>query len=111
MQAHPHLQMFQHDNARPHTAQVCTAALQTAGIPVMDWPAKSPNLSPIENLWAILGNHIRDMQNPTTTVAGLIAALQQGWLNIPPAQIRNLFNSMRRRCTKCINAHGGHICY
>ena len=70
MQAHPDLEMFQHDNASPHTAQVCTAALQIAGIPLVELPAKSPNISPIGNLWAILSNHIRDMQNPPTTVAG-----------------------------------------
>ena len=31
----------------PHTVRVCKGYLQNAGINVMDWPAKSPNLSPI----------------------------------------------------------------
>ena len=74
MQAHPDLEMFEHDNAHPHAALVCTAAVQTAGNLVMDWPAKSIDLSPIENLWAILGNLIRDIQNPPPTEAGLIAS-------------------------------------
>jgi len=111
MTAHQDVEMFQQDNAHPHTARVCTAFLQTAGIPVMDWPAKSPDLSPIENLWATLGDRIKQLPNQPTTAAGLTAALQQEWHAIPQATIRNLFNSMRRRCTKCINARGGHIGY
>ena len=109
MRAHQDVEMFQHDNARPHTARVCTAFLQNAGIQVMDWPAKSPDLSPIENLWATLGDRIQQMANQPRTVAELAAALQREWHAIPQATIRNLFNSMRRRCTKCINVRGGHI--
>ena len=77
----------------------------------MDWPSKSPDLSPIENLRAQLGDKIKQRLNPPTTLHDLGVALQQEWHAIPQHRIRTLFNSMRRRCTKCIQARGGHIGY
>ena len=41
----------QDDNARPHRAKVVNTFLQQAGVNRMDWPACSPDLNPIENLW------------------------------------------------------------
>ena len=47
--------IFQHDNARPHTAQVCQDFLQQNNIHVLPWPARSADLSPTEYLWDIKG--------------------------------------------------------
>ena len=52
MQNHP--KMFQHENARPHTARICTAFLADAGIDVMDLPAKFPDLNPVENVCSVI---------------------------------------------------------
>ena len=77
MTAHQHVEIFQQDNAHPHIAQGCIAFLQTAGIQVMDWPAKPHDLSPNENVWATLGDRINQMPLQPTSVAGLTAPLQQ----------------------------------
>ena len=42
--------LFQQDNARPHSAGVTTAWLRRHRVHVLDWPACSPDLSPIENV-------------------------------------------------------------
>nr|KAG5697220.1 hypothetical protein BaRGS_028956 [Batillaria attramentaria] len=39
--------VFQHDNARPHTARATQDLLQRSGIQVMPWPALSPDMNPI----------------------------------------------------------------
>lgn len=111
MRNHPEVQDLQQDNARPHTARICMQFLQDSNINVIPWPAKSPDLSPIENLWSILKVRVKERENPPTTVPELEAALEEEWRAIPQHTIRNLFNSMRKRCTTCIQAAGGHTGY
>ena len=48
--------LFQQDNARPHSAQVTTTWLCRHRVQVLDWPACSLDLSPIENAWRIMRN-------------------------------------------------------
>ena len=51
---HDHHLMFQHDNARTHIARICTQFLEAENIPVLAWPAYSPDMSPIEHVWDAL---------------------------------------------------------
>ena len=43
--------IFMDDNARPHGAQVADQFVEKNGIERMEWPARSPDCDPIENLW------------------------------------------------------------
>uniref|UniRef100_A0A8C9Z3S1 Tc1-like transposase DDE domain-containing protein n=1 Tax=Sander lucioperca TaxID=283035 RepID=A0A8C9Z3S1_SANLU len=51
--------MLQHDNARPHVARICTQFLEAENIPVLAWPAYSPDMSPTEHVWDALHRRIR----------------------------------------------------
>ncbi|ROL41090.1 Transposable element Tcb1 transposase [Anabarilius grahami] len=55
---HDHHLMLQHDNARPHVARICTQFLEAENIPVLAWPAYSPDMSPIERVWDALDQRI-----------------------------------------------------
>ncbi len=56
---HDHHLMWQHDNARPHVASIYTQFLEAKNIPVLAWPANSPDMSPIEDVWDALDQRIR----------------------------------------------------
>ena len=51
---HDHHLILQHDNAQSHDARICTQFLEAENIPVLAWPAYSPDMSPIEHVWDAL---------------------------------------------------------
>ena len=83
--------VFQQDGARPHTA-VATQALLTENIPHFwnktIWPANSPDLSPIENLWSILGTKLEEESPPPTTLRALEKKLTESLVKNPPGNPR-----------------------
>ena len=103
--------IYMHDNARPHTARITVNNFTRLGIPVLPWPAKSPDLNPIEHLWDELERRLRARPVLPTTLQKLSAALDQEWAAIPQDKIRKLIYSMRSRCLDVVSANGGHTRY
>lgn len=99
------------DNARPHTARMTRDFLRERQIQVMDWPAMSPDLNPIEHVWDKLDRCIRKRPVPPQTLQQLSEALLEEWDNLPQQDIRRLIRSMQNRCQAVISAHGGHTRY
>ena len=99
---------FQQDDARPHSARLTQTFLQRNNVDVMEWPALSPDLSPIEHLWDQIG---RRLNRKPRNVQELEVAIQEEWNGIPQAAINRLIQSMRRRVVACISRHGGHTKY
>ena len=95
---HLHDVTLQQDNARPHVARICTQFLETEHVPVLPWPAYSPDMSAIEHVWDLLDRQVRQRVAIPGNVHQLRTALQEEWDNIPQATIDNLAVSMRRRC-------------
>ena len=74
---------------------------------VLQWPARSPDLSPIEHLWDHLGCQVRE-RHDVNNIRDLERALRAEWVRIPLQVIRKLICSMRRRCLAVLAANGGH---
>ncbi|GFV86616.1 hypothetical protein TNCV_4184701 [Trichonephila clavipes] len=46
--------LFQQDNARPHVARIVQRFFVNHQIELLPWPARSLDLSPIENMWSMV---------------------------------------------------------
>ena len=68
----------------------------------MDWPANSPDLNPIENLWNIVERNVKRNN---------AAKSKEEWDAIPESILINLIKSMRRRCELVIENNGERIPY
>ena len=80
-------------------------------VKVLDWPGNSPDLNPIENLWAICKKRLR--QFDCTTKTKLIEAVIQTWFHDIEIEAicEKLIHSMPKRVKLVIKAKGGHIKY
>ncbi len=87
--------IFQQDNAKPHSAHITKSWLRRKRVRVLDWPACSPDLSPIENVWRILKRKMR--QRRPRTVAHLKTCLQEEWDKITPETLHHLVSSVPKR--------------
>lgn len=96
--------VFQQDNAPIHTSKVAMGVLKKHRLEVLKWPALSPDLSPIENLWSIVSQRL--YKASFATADQMFSAVQREWDNIPPSILTSLYESMSRRCDECIKARG-----
>jgi transposase len=103
--------ILMHDNASPHTARIVTRFLQDTGIAVMDWPARSPDLNPMEHMWDALGRAVRGRLISPETLQQLSEALIEEWTAIPEQYVQNSILSMNRRCRAVIKGRGGNTRY
>ena len=67
--------IFQHDNASPHTARHTQNILRIHNVNVLQWPARSPDLSPTEHLWDHLSRQVRECHD-VINISDLERALQ-----------------------------------
>lgn len=100
---------FQHDNDPKHTSRVCQTFINENFPEVIDWPSNSPDLNPIENLWAIVKRNV-EMRMPHN-LSELEQYMTEEWDKIPNNILINLINSMRRRCEMIIENNGERINY
>ena len=102
---------FQQDNAPCHTSRKMLLFFEESGLEVLDWPGNSPDINPIENLWAILKQRL--LKEDCTTMAKLITAVIRTWYHDEQVtkMCSTLVASMPTRIKMLVKAKGGHIPY
>lgn len=97
---------FQQDNARAHTAVMTRDFLQMNNVLVLPWPARSPDLSPIEHVWDMMGRRLQHLRRPPNTLVELRQQVEIAWNEIPQEDIDSLISGMPRRTAECIRVRG-----
>ncbi|OWZ12510.1 Transposase [Phytophthora megakarya] len=100
--------MFQQDNASIHTSVRAKEFFQEQELSL----ARSPDLNPIENLWAIISRAVYPNGKQYQNVAELTKAVVHAWNTIPDTTLANLVdNSMPTRCIEVLGKKGGKTLY
>ncbi|GFT05319.1 DDE_3 domain-containing protein [Trichonephila clavipes] len=92
--------IFQHDNARPHTARVAQDFLHH--FQIIPWPVCSPDSSPVEHVW----DQLKRQMPSCHSVHGLELTVQDLWARLTQDNMRCLINSMPDSVMACIAAEG-----
>jgi transposase len=92
----PATQIFQQDNAPIHTATLTRQWLQAQNVQVLAWPALSPDLNPIENVWGVLTQQVYANGRQYGSVSELKRAILASWASLDPAYLEGLALSLRK---------------
>ena len=72
----------------------------------MEWPAQSPDLNIIENVWRKMKIELQKRVHKITTVALLEEAIRDIWTEIAVEFLQNLYESIPKRIKQVIKAKG-----
>ena len=98
--------IYMDDNATCHRSSATNSFKAQAGIRTLKWPACSPDLNPIENVWSLLKRGVRQSIRPGDDLARLEVLLRQEWDRLNQDVINRLIESMPSRIRQVINRSG-----
>lgn len=103
--------IFQHDGDPKHTSNLAQETLNELGLDVMDWPAQSPDLNPIEHLWNHLKSKLKANDRVFATKEEVWDEIQELMKDENRELCRKFIASMPRRVQAVIQAKGGYTKY
>ncbi|CAL9697540.1 unnamed protein product [Knipowitschia caucasica] len=104
--------IFMQDNAPSHASKYSTAWLASKGLKegkIMTWPPCSPDLNPVENLWALIKRDLYREGKQYTSLKSVWEALVVTAQKVDRQQIKKLTDSMDGRLLSVIENKGGYI--
>jgi transposase len=103
--------MFMQDNAPCHKAKKVMEFFKEYDVKLLEWPPQSPDLNPIENLWAIVkARRAKKFKIPTTRDE-LIDQIFDIWSNIEVELVENLADSAATRVSEVLRLQGKNTKY
>jgi len=85
------------DNAKRHTAKMVMNWRAKKKIPCIRWPAQSPDLNPIENLWSILKRKISARRHKIRNIEEMQQVVQEEWAQLAREEVRKCTSNMHKR--------------
>ena len=100
---------YQQDNSPVHTSALTKEYFRVNNIPTLEWPACSPDLNPIENLWEVIKRKLSKINNINS--ANFDQHIRDTIRNIDYECIFNMIRNMHIRIQKVIDNNGDVIDY
>lgn len=99
------------DNAPIHRSKIATAWRDGHRLEKLEWPAQSPDLNPIENIWAQVKDRVQKKKGSINSVQTLKGAIVEAWDEIGMDHINALILDMPKRLREVIKRKGGSTHY
>jgi transposase len=103
--------VFQQDNDPKHTSRMAQEWFEANEVELLDWPAQSPDINPIEHLWQHLKRKLADYETAPSSMHELWQRVETEWEKIPKEVCLDLIKSMPRRISAVLKAKGGYTKY
>ncbi|GBN05524.1 Transposable element Tc3 transposase [Araneus ventricosus] len=94
--------LLQQDNASVHVSPISKSWFDANFVKLLDWPARSSNLNPMENLWGILAHEVYKNGIQYQNKQELMSFIEKAWIKISKNFLKELSNSMTSRLIKVI---------
>jgi DDE superfamily endonuclease/Transposase len=104
----PEEYVFQQDGDSKHSSYLLQDWFDEQEFEVMDWPAQSPDLNPIEHLWDEVERQLRNSGENPTSRDDLYKKLLAVWDKIDVETVRKLVRTMPEQVADVIKAKGGY---
>ena len=98
--------IFQDDNAPVHRARSTQELIHRNGITTMSWPAQSPDINIIENIWLHIKRKLQGRVGRIENKDDLFREIHTIWTAITPQYVQSLYKSIPRRLQHVIRLKG-----
>ena len=104
--------IFMQDNDPKHTSKVVKEWLKDQNFGIMEWPAQSPDLNPIENMWSLLKTRLfKNYEHPPAGMNVLWERSSKTWYSIDIDECQKYIETMPKRCQQVIKNNGLYTNY
>ena len=103
--------IFQQDNDPKHTSRLARNWFSDNRVELLDWPAQSPDMNPIEHLWDRMKRRLSGYNTIPSSMHELWERVEAEWNSITVEECLKLIDSMPSRVEAVLKANGGYTKY